>query len=203
MSPSRERSSVSSTVIIFVRLAIGTRSPGLWARSTSPVRPSSTTYARAWTLGPAARAGGTRERAAAQTSSLSFTGRKATRGRSERAAHDEHGRGDEQEERDRERVALRFCPPIHAYHPEADQTSLFSRAASAATAARQSSSVDRNAYSTEREAATSALAGPLVNACRRISLPGRPAPNPRRPRSRTAARSSRSRHGSAPLCLGT
>ena len=42
MSLSRERSSVSSTVIIFVRLAIGIRSPGLCASSTSPLRPSST-----------------------------------------------------------------------------------------------------------------------------------------------------------------
>ena len=40
----------------------------------------------------------------------------------------------------------------------------FSRAASAAAAPRQSSSPSRNAYITERDAATSALAGPLVNA---------------------------------------
>src|SRR5213593_3107349 len=120
-------------------------------------------YARAWTLGPAARAGGTRA-AAQTTSSLGVTGGKATRAGSERAADDEHGRGDEQEERDGECVAPRLCAPVHPHHPEAAQTSLFRRAASAATAARQSSSVDRNAYSTDRDAATSALAGPLVNA---------------------------------------
>ena len=145
MSSRRACSSVTSTVIIFVRLAIGTRLAGLFARSTSPVRPSSTMYARALTSGRAARAGGTSASAAAMESSQSFNGRKATGG-SERTANDEHGRRHEQEEGDRKGVPPRLRAPVEVPHqPEAVQTSLFRRAASCAAAERQSSSVVLNA----------------------------------------------------------
>ena len=60
---------------------------------------------------------------------------------SERAADDEHGGRDEQQERDRQRIAPSLGTPVDVSHqPEAVQTSLLSRAASAAAADRQSSS---------------------------------------------------------------
>ena len=59
------RSTVSSTVISFVMLAIGTRSRASWAASTSPVVPFSTTYARPVTCGGAASTGAASARAAA------------------------------------------------------------------------------------------------------------------------------------------
>src|SRR6266540_2472027 len=63
-------SRVRRTVMSLVRLATGTRRAGFWASSTSPVRPSSTMYARASTLGPAAKAAGARASTAARTSSV-------------------------------------------------------------------------------------------------------------------------------------
>jgi hypothetical protein len=60
----------------------------------------------------------------------------------ESTTDDQDGSRHEQEERDRERVAPSLRPPVEPSHqPEAVQTSLFSRAASAAAADRQSSSV--------------------------------------------------------------
>ena len=109
------------------------------------MRPSATRYERASTLGPAAKAEGTNERTAAIRSSLSFTGAKCTRA-SERPAYDEHRSGHEQQECDRQRIAPGLRPPVEVPHqPEAVQTSLFSLAASAAAAERQSSSAVRKA----------------------------------------------------------
>ena len=58
-------SSVSSTVISFVMLAIGTRAAALCASSTSPVEPFSTIQARPLTCGAAPSAGAASTRAAA------------------------------------------------------------------------------------------------------------------------------------------
>src|SRR5262249_30399235 len=92
------------------------------------------------------------------------------------AAHDEDDpRDGEQEQRGRQisspgaaRSAFGPKPAAHpharGYQPETAQSSWRSLAASAAAAARKSSSPLLNAYSTEREATTSALAGPLVKA---------------------------------------
>src|ERR1700694_5939817 len=111
MSVSRACSRVRRTVISFVRLAIGTCRCGFWARSTSPVRPSATRYARAFTLGPVAKAGGTSERAAvARARSLSFTAENLDQG----PADDEHRGGHEQQECDRKRIAPRLGSPGEA-----------------------------------------------------------------------------------------
>ena len=65
---------------------------------------------------------------------------------SESPADDEHRGRYEQEECNRQRVAPGLRPPVQVPHqPEAVQTSLFSRAASARGRGRQSSSVVRNA----------------------------------------------------------
>ena len=92
------------------------------------------------------------------------------------------------------------APRVAVYQPETVHTSWFSRAASAAAAARQSrSSPSRKAYITEREALTSALAGPLVNA-RAMSAGVAPcAPTPGR--SRIACGSSRRASPTARGCV--
>src|ERR671935_1861014 len=64
------------------------------------------------------------------------------------------------------------------YQPEAAQISLLSRAASWEAPTRQSSPEERKPYVTLREAATSALAGPLVKARATSAGGGPPAPPP-------------------------
>src|ERR671928_386988 len=70
---SRSRSSVTSTVISFVMLAIGRRLAGARAASTSPVAPFTTTYARAATGGGPASADGATRRATAATTNQTRT----------------------------------------------------------------------------------------------------------------------------------
>src|ERR687884_814624 len=66
-------SSVTSTVISFVMLAIGRRCAGARAASTSPVAPFTTTYARAATGGGPASADGAARRATAATTNQTRT----------------------------------------------------------------------------------------------------------------------------------
>jgi hypothetical protein len=104
--------------------------------------------------------------------------RRGRRVRAQRRPNEQHDPRDSEEEDGRRNPARpasasaaeqspaarprRWPPPV--YQPETVHTSRWSRAASAPAAARQSPFCSRNAYITDREAVTSALAGPLVNA---------------------------------------